>query len=103
MNVPYDFLAQITLLTDIPYPKINGVRSGYRPHHQFPGLDFLVSGQHHYQDNVLHYPGETLVAQIKIVHWPYVQDVVQIGTDFEIYEGSRLIAKGSVMALRTSA
>jgi len=102
MNKTFHFQAQITLLADVAHPKIHGIRSGYQPHHQFPGLDFLVSRIHHYQDNVRHYPGEILIAQIKILHWPGVQDAVQIGTDFEMYEVSRLIAKGSVTALRSN-
>jgi len=99
MPKPYDFLAQITLLTDVPYPKLKGVCSGYQPHHLFCGLDFLVSGIHYYADQILHYPGENLAARIKILHWPCVQNFVQIGTGFWISEASRKVGAGVVIAL----
>jgi len=98
-HVAYDFIAQITLLTDVSCPKIHGVRNGYQPHHHFDGLDFLVSGKHYYEDEAWHYPGECLNTRIKILNWPAIQAFVRIGTQFQVSEASRRVASGVIMAL----
>lgn len=77
-------------------PKINGVRSGYSPHHKFAGVDFLVSGIHEYVDDRLHYPGEVLEASIRFVSWEYFKDKVKVGDDFEVRELNRVVGVGKI-------
>jgi len=99
MNSTYDFLARISLLSDVPDPKIHGISSRYQPHHQFFGLDCLLSGIHYYDDEAWHYPGENINARIKILDWCSVKYFVQKGTGFWINEGSRRVGVGVVTAL----
>lgn len=80
----HDIVADITFLDDVPEPVVNGVRSGYAPHHKFSEVDWLTSGFHQYQDENLHFPGETIEAKIRFVSWEHLQDIVRPGVHFEV-------------------
>lgn len=88
--------ATFRLAGDVEEPKIGWVRSGYAPHHKFASVDYLVSGFHSYDDEVLHYPGETLNARIRFPSWDGFCDSVKVGDSFEMFELDRLIGHGKI-------
>jgi hypothetical protein len=92
----YHISATIHLATDVPSPKARGVQTGYSPHHKFTHFEWIASGQHTYQDEDLHFPGETLFALIKFASWEFMRDKVKVGDRFEISEVDRLIGHGTV-------
>ncbi|NVD72942.1 hypothetical protein HUX88_20675 [Duganella sp. BJB1802] len=96
----HDIVADITFLDDVPEPVVNGVRGGYAPHHKFSELDWLASGFHQYQDETLHFPGETIEVKIRFVSWEYLRDIVRPGVHFEVRELDRVIGTGTVKAVR---
>ena len=95
----HNIVADITFLDDVPEPKVNGVRSGYAPHHKFSDVDWLASGFHEYHDEILHFPGETIEAKIRFVSWEYLRDIVKPGVQFEVRELHRIIGAGVVKAV----
>ncbi|MFC4159352.1 hypothetical protein [Chitinimonas lacunae] len=91
--------ALVTLSTDVPQPKNGGVRSGYAPHHKFDGVEYLVSGFHSYVDSEIHYPGETVMAEITFPSWAFFGGQIKPGDIFEIREMSRLVGSGIVQSV----
>lgn len=97
-----DIVADITFLEHVAEPKLNGVKSGYAPHHKFPHLDWLASGFHYYQDEDLHFPGETIEAGIRFVSWELLCDSLLPGMRFEVRELHRVVGIGQVKDMRSS-
>lgn len=91
-----NIIAKITFLLDVPEPKTSGVRSGYAPHHKFADISWLASGFHRYQGADLHFPGETVDAEIRFVSWEELRDVVKPGVEFEVRELERIVGVGIV-------
>ncbi|WP_290903026.1 hypothetical protein [Aquabacterium sp.] len=89
-------LAEICLASDVPDPKVDGVRDGYAPHHRFSGVEYLVSGFHRYGDAQLRYPGDTWLARIAFPSWAFFGSEVKVGDRFDILEMSRLVGHGVV-------
>jgi hypothetical protein len=92
----YHVSATIHLSTDVPSPKAGGVQSGYSPHHKFAHFDWIASGQHTYQDEDVHFPGETLFALMRFASWEHMQNKVQVEDRFEIREVDRVIGLGTI-------
>ena len=83
--------ATFHISTDVAEPKFRGVRSGYAPHHKLSFVDYLFSGHHSYVDNDLHYPGETLEADIAFASWAQLSAHVKIGQRIEVLELERAV------------
>lgn len=94
-----NIIANVTFLTDVPEPKTSGVRSGYAPHHKFAGISWLASGFHQYQGADLHFPGETVDAEIRFVSWEELRDIVKPGVEFEVRELERIVGVGIVKTI----
>ena len=95
----YHVIAQITLLENVAEPKVNGVRSGYSPHHKFDYWDFLLSGKHLYADDELHYAGESLKTQVSFLCWEDIQQQLKVGDKFEVYELYRQVGVGVIESI----
>ena len=98
----FDIVADITFLEDVAEPKRNGVKSGYAPHHQFPHLDWLASDFQYYQDEKLHFPGETVEAGIRFVSWELLRESLLPGMAFEVRESGRVVGTGQIKDIRGS-
>ncbi|MGF6243461.1 hypothetical protein P3T42_005225 [Paraburkholderia sp. GAS38] len=92
----HQIVATVRIAEDVEAPKVNGVCSGYAPHHKFAAIDYLASGVHSYADEDLHYPGETLKMRISFPSWEYFQGAVKVGDSFELLELDRLVGYGTV-------
>ncbi|WP_312796671.1 hypothetical protein [Tianweitania sp.] len=91
--------ALLTLSKDVPYPKSDGVRTGYDPYHKFPGVDYLATGFHTYTDDQIHYPGESLIASIVFPSWEFFGPSIHVGDVFEIRELDKVVGRGVVQAI----
>jgi len=89
-------VATFKIADDVDAPKLNGVRSGYSPHHKFRTAEYLASGFHSYDDDMVHYPGETLKARITFPSWDQLRTRVNLGDKFEVLELDRLIGHGQI-------
>ena len=98
----FDIVADITFLEDVAEPKLNGVKSGYAPHHKFPHIDWLASGCHYYQDEEWHFPGETIEAGIRFVSWELLSESLLPGMEFEVRELGRVVGTGQIKYIRGS-
>lgn len=92
----YNIIASFRIADDVENPKSMGIRSGYAPHHKFAALDYLVSGVHLYDDDVLHYPGEMLLVKISFPSWCYFFERINVGDLFEVLELDRIVGYGTV-------
>ena len=92
-------IAEIRICEEVPEMKENGISSGYMPHHKFAHCDYLVSGAHIYEDDEIHYPGETLIAKISFLSWEHFGGSVNVGDEFTVMELNRIVAKGKVIEL----
>jgi len=92
----HQVVATFKIADDVDAPKLKGVRSGYSPHHKFKTVDYLASGFHSYDDNQIHYPGETLKTRITFPSWDQLQATVKLGDKFEVLELDRLIGHGQI-------
>ncbi|MTV40552.1 hypothetical protein [Duganella radicis] len=91
--------AEVYISDNVPYPKKNGIRTGYAPHHKFDGINYLVSGFHTYEDGEMHYPGEYLKTKISFPSWDEVCDKIVVGEGFELMELDRSVGKGVVISI----
>ncbi|MBU9621027.1 hypothetical protein [Burkholderia multivorans] len=91
-----NILATFEIAKDVADPKVNGVRTGYAPHHKFKSVEYLASGAHTYFDQNLHFPGEILKVRIRFPSWEYFRDKVQVGDLFEVLELDRVVGYGKV-------
>ena len=98
----FDIVADITFLEHVADPKVNGVKSGYAPHHKFAHIDWLASGWHDYQDDEWHFPGETIEAGIRLLSWELLRDSLRPGLEFEVRELHKLVGAGKVKQVRGS-
>lgn len=98
----FDIVADITFIEDVAEPKLNGVKSGYAPHHKFPHIDWLASGCHYYQDEERHFPGETIEAGIRFVSWELLSESLLPGMEFEVRELGRVVGTGQIKDIRGS-
>lgn len=79
-------IATFCLSSDVPSPKVKGVKSGCSPHHKFCNIDYLVSGQHEYGDDEIHYPGESITTAITFASWEHINKEIKTGDEFEVRE-----------------
>ncbi|WP_198361341.1 hypothetical protein [Burkholderia ubonensis] len=94
-----NIVANFRIADDVDAPKIKRVRTGYAPHHKFPNVDYFASGVHSYDDQELHYPGETLEVRISFPSWEHFRNAVKVGDSFEVRELDRLVGYGTVVEL----
>jgi hypothetical protein len=89
-------LATFHIASDVERPKTNGIRTGYAPHHKFGSVDYLASGFHSYEDDMVHYPGETFKVEITFPSWGDLKLHVKVDDSFEVMELDRLVGWGVI-------
>ena len=89
-------IAKFRIATDVMNPKINGIRTGYAPHHKFESVAYLASGFHKYDDSGLHYPGETLNVRITFHSWDDLKSRIKVGDKFQVSELDQIVGHGEI-------
>lgn len=96
----YNIVAKIKLSENITRPQTQGgVKSGYMPHHKFPGVAGLFSGRHKYPEERYYFFGDEAVVEIGFPDWEGLRERVHVGDIFEIRELSALVGFGEVVSI----
>ncbi|TDL99655.1 MAG: hypothetical protein C4K58_07115 [Flavobacteriaceae bacterium] len=91
-----DFIVELKYLTTEQGGRKTPANSGYRPHLKFDFTEEQTSGQQTFIDKETVYPGDIVVAKIKIFSPDYFADCLTEGMNFEFREGSTLIGTGQI-------
>ena len=94
-----DFLAKVTYLKTEKGGRQGYARSGYRPHIKFDGRKELTSGEQLFIDKEKVFPGDTVVAEIRIVGVDFFKNYLFVGQHFEVAEASHLVGHGEIIAI----
>ena len=89
-----DVEAQITFLRTEEGGRDKSVRTGYRPQFFYQGEDY--DAIHQYFDKEEVFPGETVIAHLHFLYPELLYDRLGPGEQFEIREGYRTVAKGTI-------
>ena len=92
-----DFVAKITYLTTEEGGRKGYAVSGYRPHVKFDGRKELTSGQQLFVDKEKVFPGDTVIAEIRIVSVDFFKNYLFAGQRFEVAEASHLVGHGEII------
>ena len=71
--------------------------SGYRPHVKFDGRKELTSGEQIFVDKEKVFPGDTVIAEMRIVGIDFFKNYLFRGQHFEISEASHLVGHGEII------
>lgn len=94
-----DFTATIHLLSTEEGGRRSSVMSGYRPSIKFQFDDYLTTGYQIFKDKDLINPGETTIADIKIISKDYFAGKLKEGMLFDIFEGNHKVGEGSIITI----
>ncbi len=94
-----DFIAKVTYLTTEEGGKQRYVISGYRPHVKFDGRKELTSGEQLFVDKEKVFPGDTTIAEIRILSKDFFKNYLFVGQHFEVAEASHLVGHGEVLEI----
>jgi len=94
-----DFIAELKYLTTEEGGRRAPANSGYRPHVKFPFSKMMTSGEQTFigKDSVK--PGETVKAEIMILSPQFFENMLEIGMQFEVGEGNRIVATGKLIEI----
>lgn len=97
MTTKADFIATLTYRTTENGGRSHYAATGYRPAIKFSFDDRMTSGEQKFLDKEMVYPGETVLAEIRIVWIDIFKRKLKCGTQFEFYEGARMIGTGEII------
>jgi hypothetical protein len=92
-----DFIAKVSYLTTEEGGRKGFAASGYRPHVKFDGRKELTSGEQLFTDREKVFPGETAMAEIRILAKEIFKNYLYTGQHFSFSEGARLIGRGQII------
>lgn len=92
-----DLIARITYLTTEQGGRKGYAASGYRPHVKFDGRKELTSGEQLFIDKDKVFPGETVIAEIRISGTDFFKNYLFVGQHFEVAEASYLVGHGEIL------
>lgn len=95
-NKKADFIAIIKYKTSEEGGRKTPAVSGYRPGIQFPFEEMQTSGQQTFIERELVFPGDTVVAEIRIPSVDYFANRLTEGMKFEFMEGATIIGTGEI-------
>lgn len=91
-----DFIAQLKYNSTEEGGRSTPAMSGYRPAIKFEIDDMLTSGSQTFIDKEIVYPGEYVMAEIKIIAVPHFKGRLKEGMTFTFNEGTNLIGTGTI-------
>jgi hypothetical protein len=94
-----DFIGKVTYLTTEEGGRKGYAASGYRPHVKFDGRKELTSGEQLFVDKDKVFPGETVIAEIRMLSPQLFEKYLFTGQQFEIGEGSKVVGHGEVLEI----
>lgn len=94
-----DFVAKLTYLTSDEGGRNSYATSGYRPHVKFDGRKEMTSGEQLFVDKDKVFPGETEIAEIRMLSPNFFEKYLFVGQQFEIVEGPKVVGHGEVLEI----
>ena len=91
-----DFIAELTYFTIEQSGRKSPATSGYRPQIKFDFTEKQTSGQQTFIDKEIVYPGDKVLAKIKVLSPHFFSDSLEEGMKFEFREGARIIGIGEL-------
>ena len=91
-----DFIAELTYFKTEQSGRKTPVISGYRPQVKFDFSEKQTSGQQTFIDKKIVYPGDTVLAKIKVLSPDFFADKLEEGMKFEFREGATIIGIGEL-------
>ena len=98
-----DFIANLKYLSTAEGGRTGYAASGYRPHIEFDNYpEYLTSGSQKFLYKEVVKPGESVVAEIKILGVEYFKKRLFKGKNFKFREGHRIIGSGEITRITNS-
>lgn len=94
-----DFIAELSYFTTEQGGRSSAAMSGYRPQVKFHFTEKQTSGQQIFIDKELVYPGDKVLAKIKVISPHYFKGKLEEGILFEFREGATVIGIGKVQKI----
>jgi len=91
-----DFIAELTYFTTEESGRKTPATSGYRPQVKFDFTEKQTSGQQTFIDKEIVYPGDKVLAKIKVLSPHFFADNLEEGMNFEFREGARIVGTGEL-------
>ena len=92
-----DFIAKVRFLTSEEGGRTGYAASGYRPAFKLPDQTEMTSAEQKFEGTDIVYPGQEVISTIRIIWVEAFAQKLSIGTDFELREGPRIVAKGQII------
>ena len=90
------FIAELRFLTTEEGGRKGYAASGYRPHFQLEGKKELTSAELLFVDKDKVFPGELVLAEIRIIGTEVFEGLLYQGLEFKLGEGNRIVAEGVI-------
>lgn len=94
-----DFLAELYFISTENGGRKTPAKNGYRPHIKFDFEEMMTSGQQIYVNKDLVFPGDSVIAEMNILSRPYFEGKLDVGMNFNFYEGPNLIGHGKILEI----
>jgi translation elongation factor EF-Tu-like GTPase len=94
---PPNLQAVIRFLSPEEGGKQIAAKTGFRPLFSLDGENWI--SVHEYVDPPEALPGQDVLTNVYLLSPERIMDRVQVGTEFDVFEGSRLVARGRVTEL----
>ncbi|MEO5682184.1 MAG: hypothetical protein ABIQ88_06050 [Chitinophagaceae bacterium] len=91
-----DFLAELTYFATGQSGRKTPAISGYRPQVKFGFSEKQTAGQQTFIDKQIVYPGDKVLAKIKVLSPHFFADNLEEGMKFEFREGVTIIGTGQI-------
>lgn len=93
--------AKIRLKTTAEGGRLTGIKSGYRPNHAFEQPKEIKNlhtyiGMIEFEGKEIIELGETKTVKVRFLKNPVVEEFVEVGKKWFIYEGARLVGEGEI-------
>ena len=92
-----DFIARVRLLTTEEGGRKGFAVSGYRPAFKLPDQTEMTSAEQKFRGTDQVQPGQEVISEIRIIWIEAFEKKLSVGTDFELREGPRIVAKGQII------
>ena len=98
-DIGVDFVAVLKYRTTEEGGRSTPAVSGYIPAIKFSFSDYMTSGQQVFINENIVSPGETIVAEIKILAVDVFRNCLREGMDFDFREGPRITGTGRIIKI----
>lgn len=92
-----DFVAKVRFVTTEEGGRKGFAATGYRPTFKLLDQTEMTSAKQKFRGTDQVQPGQEVISEIRIIWVEAFEQKLSVGTDFELREGSRTVAKGEII------